>query len=225
MMNVVFTFLAILFLFGFFVFSYSGYTLYQHARSLSWVSTKARTVNMNAENTDHQIRRIGELAQKTSKVSATFEYDFGGQNFNSNQLSFFPERTKGLDQWDQKILNTLLPAQNTDEILAWVNPEKPTEAVLLRDMRWTLFAVYFFVGLFLMAASAALLWGAPQTNGPTEPSLLAVGIILVFSVYCLFLSYFLFKDGYKIWSVISVLPSLIALNGIFSLVRVWTVKN
>ena len=82
------------------------------------------------------------------KVHTTYSYQYKGIQYQSRQTSFYPVRDNIGSYWPD-LYQRLKSNDQYAEVLAWVNPNKPSESVLDRSFRkWILvLGVILFLGL------------------------------------------------------------------------------
>ncbi|WP_442483968.1 DUF3592 domain-containing protein [Aeoliella sp. SH292] len=103
------------------------------SRMQHWVETPARLVALELEGT------------KTYRIDAEYEYTFAGHEYTSNRVALhFGGDNVG--RYQQRRFKELERAKRGGkDIVAYVNPERPSEAVLFRDLRPEMVA---FKGVF-----------------------------------------------------------------------------
>lgn len=82
------------------------------------------------------------------KVHAIYTYQFSGIQYQSNQVSFYPVRDNIGNYWPDLYQRLRSDAQYA-QVLAWVNPDNPADAVLDRSFRKSILVlgVVLFLGL------------------------------------------------------------------------------
>jgi hypothetical protein len=148
---------------------WSAWTAWQHTAMQSWVETPA-TIRKTELKVTHD-------DGTTYKVLAAYDYEFGGQRFTGERVGI-DGGSDNIGRFQQEAYNEL--KQHLDQkqpFRCFVNPQRPNDAVLYRDLRgemvafYTLFATLFgSVGLALITASVAGARQAPppKDNVPTD---------------------------------------------------------
>lgn len=93
------------------------------------------------------IQQIHGDDSTTYAVSADYHYDYEGVTYYGDRVSF-SEGSDNIGSFHQDTFAFLQQQQRQQKVVTvWVNPSDPDQAVLIRDMRWGLFAFYllFFV--------------------------------------------------------------------------------
>lgn len=90
----------------------------------------------------------------------TYRYVFDGREYRSGRLGV--DRlggTDNLDEWNDRMAEYFDTARQARKpIVVWVNPNDPAEAVVDRDIRWALAALYTPFALGFGAIGAGAVW-------------------------------------------------------------------
>ncbi len=200
-------------LFGIALLGLAAMKVTQHLDAQSWQPVRATLLERgvatekNASGSD----RIGGAA----RISGAYAYQWQGKRYESNRLSFFSAKTRStgidLDDWDARLATLIGAPGNT--FYAWVNPRAPSEAVVLRDLRWLEIGAMVGVGLLLVWLSAAFLFGADPHQTAPAFSWRAVGIMWVVGLLLAVLCPLLWRDGHPVWAGITGIPLMLAVYG------------
>ena len=77
---------------------------------------------------------------------AQYSYTHGGQVFTGRRLGT-DRGDSSIDDWNERIDQRLSAAMSGDrKVGAWVNPDRPDEAMLDREVRWKVVATVAFIG-------------------------------------------------------------------------------
>jgi len=110
-----------------------------------WMQAKSWH-QVQAELIDHDLASHRGDDSTTYEVSARYRYDYLGQRFNATKVSF-SSGADNIGSYHQDMNDRLSQvARGAKPLMVWVNPDKPSEAVIDREMRWGLLA---FKSLFL----------------------------------------------------------------------------
>lgn len=191
---------------------FAGEMVFMHLRALQWQPTPAvlqeRGVDhAKSPNTSHR-------TSSGSRISASYSYQFQGQNYIGKQLGFsrIYSRSIGasLDDWDEELDRTL--GQVGNELQAWVNPSYPAQSVVFNRLRWTEVGILLGFGLLLIWAGCLFLFGK---NRPAKPEFSWRAVLTMWAIGLPFLvlAPLLWRDNHPIWAFIVCLPCLLALNG------------
>jgi len=121
----------------------------------------------------HHVRLVGgtDDGSTTRTVEGSFSYEFDGVSYQNDRVSL-SSGSDSFGQYWQELERSLLADQSSNEALAIVNPNDPTEAVLDRTLRWqsVLFGMIFLIGFsgvggFIMWSSLPLL---SKRNGEVQ---------------------------------------------------------
>ncbi|QJR13935.1 DUF3592 domain-containing protein [Usitatibacter palustris] len=117
-------------------------------RAQDWVVVKAKVQSAEL------VSSRGSKGGTTYRAEGTYEYALGGQNYTGTRLGL--DRMGGSDNigdWHETMATYLKDAKAADKpITVYVNPDKPAEAVVDRDLRW---AWVLFVGVFAVMFGGA----------------------------------------------------------------------
>jgi hypothetical protein len=131
---------------GFLAFS----SLWQWYQAGQWtpVSATIESSRLNASTSD---------GSTTYEVTGRFSYHFQDRDYSSKKIHFsggsdnigsYHQDTHALLQRHQR---------NGEPMTAWVNPDNPYQAVLIRDMRWGLFAFMMIFPLLFGGVGAVIM--------------------------------------------------------------------
>ncbi len=83
-----------------------------------------------------------------------YEYDVGGERYSSDEVFLFPVNYKG--NWARRVI---APFNVGDRLLAFYDPNDPSDAYLLRDTTFAPYAFVLFPMIFVMIGIAILSYG------------------------------------------------------------------
>lgn len=184
-------------------------TLWQigsHLRSLGWVEHPAL---LQAAGTSE------DKLEETSRREARYTYELNGKTYTGTRIAFSLIRSDGLDDWDERVAEYLGAPGRMIQI--WVNPNDPTESVVVRDIRWAEFGAALLFAFGMGAGGLALLVKA-CSNGPAatpaKPTVKLGTVIACWFFAPLFgtLAWLLWRDGHVVWAVVASLQIVVAIN-------------
>ena len=124
---------------GVFAFWMAGTMVYDGWRARDWVLVKAEVQEGNY-----------------------YRYRFGGREFRNNRLG--TERIEGssdVDDFDERVAQRFARAREENKpMTVFVNPENPSESMVDREIRWTLFLVMFPFAFGFGGVGVGALWVA-----------------------------------------------------------------
>ena len=131
----------------------TAHMLIDHYRMRGWVETPARIVDLALD------RHAGDEST-TYSVRCTYEYTFNGKRYRSARVGLTGGRDN-VGSWHQDTFNRLRADQEAGRpVRCFVNPARPTQAVLDRDIRYAVLVFYTIavlafggVGLGMLAAT------------------------------------------------------------------------
>lgn len=141
----------------------------QFTEMQTWVETPA-TIK-KAELKSHSGK------SDTYKAIAVYDYTFGGKQFTGERVAI-DSGSDNIGGFQRRAYENLKQHQNTGQpFRCYVNPAKPSDAVLFRNLRgemlvfYTLFATLFgSVGLLLITGSIAAWLGSPKARAEEPPA-------------------------------------------------------
>ncbi len=148
---------AIPFSFGGIFFGIAGIasTSYQWFQTRNWQAVEAHVISAELKSQSHSEGGV------TYRVVANYRYQFNGAEHIGKRIGLDSMGFDSVSDWHQQHYARLNAAKNNDTpISIWVNPQKPEQSVVDRDIRWQImlfrlpFAILFtLVGLaaFVMA--------------------------------------------------------------------------
>ncbi len=131
------------FFFAFLAFGAFGMVFYLIAKTMGskkWIATPAKIQLLQVKGS-RRSKRPGQ----TRRLRLSYQYDFNGLSFNSDKVYFSNSYMQG-GSTTAKIYERLKDAQFVE---AFVNPENPAEAVLVRSLIGS-FVSFVFLGLFCL---------------------------------------------------------------------------
>ncbi len=199
--------------------AYSFVGVVQHVRSLSWVQVNATLDDLYEQRqtdfySDDPRRPVSLGVSKLSKFVARYHYVFQNKTYAGERLSFYNQKSYQLggDLWWQDIVGRV--ADNEGQFLLWVNPNQPSESVVVRDIRWFAVGAYFLFGLFLFSFFGSLCFkdhiDRHQGGQVSVPMLIVISVL---GISCALLSPLLARDKHYVWATLALLPLLIAIHG------------
>jgi hypothetical protein len=118
------------------------WTYLECAAVKGWQEVPARIVRTKLE--EHHDNDGG----RTYQATAEYRYEFGGQPYTGKRVSLHGG-SDNVGSFQKKVHRELAGYQKSGRpFRCYVNPAKPSEAVLYRDLRWEMIAFY---GLFVLA--------------------------------------------------------------------------
>ena len=93
----------------------------------------------------------------TYEAVAVYRYQFDGRMYTSERVSF-SGGSDNIGSFHQDIYQTISEHQRNKQTMpAWVDPDQPDQAVLIRDMRWGLFGFMMIFPLVFGGAGAGVI--------------------------------------------------------------------
>ncbi|WP_137938486.1 DUF3592 domain-containing protein [Chitinivorax sp. B] len=190
------------------------YPVVQHLRSLAWQPVPATVLSVSERNS--AVQKIGEST--TYRIEGAFRYRWQQQERISHRLTFSLVRDDLDDGWREAVMGEIGPVGNT--ITAWINPNAPDEAVVIRAIRWNEVG-FAMLGALMFGAGGVVLMVAAFT--PVRPGKApSPQVVLWPLVLCLLatgpiwlvLVVLLIRDGHPIWAGVCLVPVALALNGV-----------
>ena len=125
--------------------------LYSNLQANSWEPVQASILSSD-------LKVIRGDDSTSYKATGKFSYSYRGSEYSSDKL-FFGKGSDNIGSFHQDLIRNLNNAQNKGETLqAWVNPKKPSEAVLIKDIRWGMFGFMMIFPLIFGGAGAGIIF-------------------------------------------------------------------
>lgn len=145
-----------LFLFGLPFFLVGCATLYlaaemavNSARARNWVEVQATIESVELKHNDD-----------SAQVRCTYTYTFEGREFTGDRVSF-KRGSDNIDTWQKDTYDRLRRHKERKESVAcYMNPDRPEEAVLDRDLRVGAFCLLLIFPIVFGGVGAAMMFGA-----------------------------------------------------------------
>lgn len=192
----------------------AGAMVVRHLASQSWQPVDATLIDLGTRREQLPGGR-GDAVIGTSRLTGRYTYALDGQTFTSDRISFSSMLTRSIggrfDDWNERLTAALGEPGGT--ITVWVNPDKPAEAVVLRDIRWSEMALLLGFGLMLLWASTHFLFATGTPVAAPQYSWRAVGVMWGIGASLAVLVPLLWRDGHPVWAVALAMPLLLAING------------
>ncbi len=131
--------------------------LYSNLQANSWEPVQASILSSD-------LKVIRGDDSTSYKATGKFSYSYRGSEYSSDKL-FFGKGSDNIGSFHQDLIRDLNNAQSKGETLqAWVNPKKPSEAVLIKDIRWGMFGFMMIFPLIFGGAGAGVIYMARHTK-------------------------------------------------------------
>jgi len=115
----------------------AGWFLYYPAMSDWWSARGWEEVPCWIETTDLKTTR-GSKGGSTQQVTATYRYEYAGRTYHSDEVSFYGGSDNIGDFQQRAHAQIRAHAGQERAFCCYVNPARPEQAVLFRDLRWGL---------------------------------------------------------------------------------------
>ncbi len=204
------------FLIGLALLGLAAHQVVRHFGAQAWVQVPAMLLS---EGVSEQTNSLGRpKAGGATRIAGRYAYTWEGRRLESEQLSFSLARTRewgaAPDDWDERLAALMNP--EAGPMQAWVNPSEPTEAVVLRAIRWLELGAMLGFGLLLVCSSALFLWGGNPHAASAGFSWRTVGLMAVVGLPLAVLAPLLWQDGHPIWAGLVLVPLFLAVIGTFN---------
>jgi hypothetical protein len=120
------------------------------AASRAWVKTECRILEADIKQND-----------ETSRATARYSYRYGGQSYESDRVSLY-SGSDNIGDFQRRIAAELRQKHRTQDerkAYCYVNPDQPSEAVLYRDLRWSMQGFLAIFALTFPAVGAGIVVG------------------------------------------------------------------
>lgn len=125
--------------------------LYSNLQANTWEPVQATILSSNLK-----VSRGDDST--TYKALGTFSYSYAGKEYTSDML-YFGGGSDNVGSFHQDLVRDLSNAQSTGKTLqAWVNPDKPSQAVLIKDIRWGMFGFMMIFPLIFGGVGAGIIY-------------------------------------------------------------------
>jgi hypothetical protein len=124
---------------------------YEGWKTRSYQPVQAHLLEVGMESHGQRKRNSGFFALK-----GRYYYEVGGKTYESSRIGLLPDSYNRGEEWNERWHAQLSNAyENEKPVIAWVNPEKPREAVIDREFtQWH----FILVGMLFSAIGLAALW-------------------------------------------------------------------
>jgi hypothetical protein len=128
---------------------WAGYDVYTWQRMQSWMAVPAQILELDLHENHGD-------DSTTYQVTARYEYYY-------DELPYYSDRVcigfgaDNIGSFHQDLYAQLQAQQRTDSVVCYVNPERPDEAILSRDLRWGMLAFKGLFGLIFGGAGIGLM--------------------------------------------------------------------
>lgn len=132
------------------------HTLYQHLVTAGWqpVPTVLERVALRSHQGDDGT---------TYSVEADYRYSYGGRDYRGHRVGY-DWGSDNITDYHRDLVRRLERARAQGQARVWVNPDNPSESVLVRELRWAkLGFMTLFGGLFSAAGLFILRLGRIRT--------------------------------------------------------------
>ena len=100
----------------------------------------------------------------TYKAIGRYRYEYAGVSFESSQL-FFGNMSDNIGSFHQDLVKDMQGHKSRQQTMtAWVNADKPGDAVLVKKPRWGLFSLMMLFPLTFGGIGGGIIWGAKKAK-------------------------------------------------------------
>lgn len=155
---------GIFFLFGFgFFIAFVGSAIIDRIAMQAWQPVQITL-------TDVKLQRNYSDGSSTYKATASYVFDFQGQNFEGNRVSLH-SGSDNIGSYQQDINSRLQNAMKAGrQVSAWVNPSNPTESVIDRSVRWSMIIFPGMLCSVFMIIGGTFIFFSWKRGPQTSPS-------------------------------------------------------
>lgn len=131
--------------------------LFLNLKANSWHATQATILSaelkVNRGDDSDAYKAIGQ-----------YRYEYAGVSYESSQL-FFGNMSDNIGSFHQDLVNNMQQHRSRQQSMtAWVNPDNPGEAVLVKKPRWGLFSLMMLFPLTFGGIGGGIIWGAKKAK-------------------------------------------------------------
>jgi len=140
------------------VFAYvSVTTAHRYISSQSWSPVPAELLDVEWESGTFTIKRRNPGTVQGYEATARYTYTYEGQTYTSSSVDFEGGLTTKRKEQRAIYDELVVPWKNGRPVTAYVNPAKPTQAVLYRKISWMIVSVQAIVALIAFLLSVAVI--------------------------------------------------------------------
>ncbi|WP_193161258.1 DUF3592 domain-containing protein [Microbulbifer hainanensis] len=141
---------------------FTGRPLVERMQMQSWQPMRAEILEAGLES--HR----DDDGDTTYRATALYRYTFAGNRYQNNRLSV----QTGFNSYQQDLYQRLSAAQHQGRAVnGWVDPEDPYEALLNRDIRWSLVLFPGILCSLFMAVGIAVIYLSWRTSRSLDPKI------------------------------------------------------
>lgn len=136
--------------------------IYEWQQMKFWHQVEARLQHVQL------VRKRGDKSY-TYRTEARYSYIYEGREYQNDRAALM-EAADNIGDFQQQLAARLEAAWRAGRpVTAWVNPKNPAEAVLNREMRWSMLGFKLvFILLFGIIGFGMLIWGLVSKPGQTN---------------------------------------------------------
>jgi hypothetical protein len=124
---------------------------------IDWVRAK----NFDSVEVNVLELKLVKAPQGINTIVLRYEYRYRMNIYESDRLGLPEGFQDNLTDWQEESYQRLMGMQNRGEpVKAWVNPRRPGESMIDRDMRWLLLLAKLPFALLLPLVSIGALWSS-----------------------------------------------------------------
>ncbi|GLR11341.1 hypothetical protein GCM10007907_01310 [Chitinimonas prasina] len=190
----------------------SFYPIVQHLRAQHWQPVPGVLQALDYIKAEGRTGRADLY-----RLEGSYRYRWQGREYGGSRISFSLVSDNLDDGFRERIAARLGPAGSPITVL--VNPARPTESVVIADIRWLEFGLTL-LGAAMFGLPGAVLLRAMLRKGPVRvlpPGQvswpLVLGLLATAPLWLL-LAWLLWRDDHPVWALVCTLPVMLALNGL-----------
>ena len=135
--------------------------LYSSLQASSWHPVQATILSA-----DLKVNRGDDST--TYKATGKYSYQYEGVEYSSDKL-YFGGGSDSVGSFHQDLVRDMDHSQrNSQTIQAWVNPKKPSESVLIKELRWSMFGFMMIFPLIFGGVGAGIIYAGHYSKKKTK---------------------------------------------------------
>jgi Protein of unknown function (DUF3592) len=131
--------------------AWMGWTVIAHLKMRSWEEVPAKIVRADL--------KVNKGKTATYEVTAEYEYQYGGKQYTGMRVSLYSSDNIG--SFHKDVYSQLSQCRKSGRpFRCYVDPQRPAEAILFRDLRWEIIGFQVIFALAFGGAGFGLLAGS-----------------------------------------------------------------
>ncbi len=138
---------------GLLIMGWGGYDLSEWIKIQSWQPVPGYIIDIDLKTSS------GSEGGTTYKTTASYTYRYNGREYNGDRATLYDGSFDNIGSFQEDAARKLR-RQRDGKTDVYINPDDPSDSILMRDFRWGFFIFKFIFGLIFAAVGAVVVYAS-----------------------------------------------------------------